>query len=1570
MKGNFISFLACWLFSATVFGQVLNESFDATTVPAGWTNTAVFGGPWAFSTSPGWGVAGTPDHTGNGGNYAWVDFSGNDTTVVLTAPSVEVTTLTTPYLEFAYESYVSSTTFAGPYNLLMIEAWNGTTWANVTTLQGNTPQGWEVTGFSLAGFTYSSGDSVRVRFVAESGGNPNDFENDLLIDDVMIKEAPTCLTPNQLAANNITGTTADLTWAIAGMPMSWEVTYGASGAPAGSGVTATTMTNMYNATGLSGATSYDYYVRAICGPGDTSAWAGPFAFTTPCVVFTPAYVTDFTTFLPNCWEEADNGNPMTGPTGLGTGSWGQAGTSARVNLFTTTLSEWLLSPEFDLSVPGPWELVLNTNATDFSPTTAFGGMGSDDTVQVVISTNGGATWRAIYTWDVNNPLQFASNDVVIDLTPYTGTSNLFGIWASDGSVNDPEDYYVLINRFEIRMPPSCDAPSFLTASNITATTAELGWTYTGPATVWEVSYGAPGTPAGAGVTATTMANPYNATGLNAASPYEFYARTICGPGDTSAWAGPFAFTTPCAVFTPAYTTDFTTFLPTCWEEADNGNPMTGPTGLGTGSWGQAGTSARVNLFTTTLSEWLLSPEFDLSVPGPWELVLNTNATDFSPTTAFGGMGSDDTVQVVISTNGGATWRAIYTWDVNNPLQFASNDVVIDLTPYSGTSNLFGIWASDGSVNDPEDYYVLINRFEIRMPPSCDAPSFLTASNVTATTAELGWTYTGPATVWEVSYGAPGTPAGAGVTATTMANPYNATGLNAASPYEFYARTICGPGDTSTWAGPFAFTTPCGVYTPNYTTDFTTFLPTCWEEASNGNPTTGPTGLGTGSWGQAGTSARVNLYSDFLSEWLLSPEFDLSAPGPWELVLNTNATDFSPTTAFGGMGSDDTVQVVISTDGGATWAPIYTWDVNNPLAFAANNVVIDLSAYTSTSNLFGIWASDGSVNDPEDYYVLINNFEIRQGMPAPPQFSDLVITEIMYNSPEGGVDSLEFIEIQNTGVAPIDLNNVSFGSGVTYTFPMTILAPGAFYTVAFNGAAFNNIYGLPANGIYTGGLSNNGETIILVDPMGNIIDSVRYDDGGVWPGGGTTQGSPDGGGASLVLCDATTDNADGANWSASTNSIGVTINTKNILASPGAANNCTAAVDVAVDTLLVDDTYCNVSAISGAFVVTNNSSVDASNVTYTATLDQVIIGTGTIATLAANSSDTILVGPVPVSTGSGVIEVIVSVTGDIDPNNDALNKTVYVSNIDASIMNTAMINCNGDSTGAMMASTVDAYGISTYLWNTGDATAAISNLAAGTYTVVATDSISCTDTAMMVLTEPTAIVITGAASNVACNGDSTGNVMIGVTGGTAPYTYLWSNGGTSVDLLNLPAGTYTVTVTDANGCMAMETYTVTEPTALTMSIMNNNDGSATAMAAGGSAPYTYLWSDGQATDTATNLMNNVTYMVTVTDSLGCTTMDSINITFINVNTIDQVNSLTMFPNPTSGQVFVDLALATTATVQINITNAIGQLVSSQALGTIQTQRVELSTQDLPDGLYLVQFQIGEEQVTRKLIVRRQ
>src|SRR5205823_4690681 len=142
-----------------------------------------------------------------------------------------------------------------------------------------------------------------------------------------------------------------------------------------------------------------------------------------------------------------------------------------------------------------------------------------------------------------------------------------------------------------------------------------------------------------------------------------------------------------------------------------------------------------------------------------------------------------------------------------------------------------------------------------------------------------------------------------------------------------------------------------------------------------------------------------------------------------------------------------------------------------------------------------------------------------------------------------------------------------------------------------------------------------------------------------------------------------------------------------------------------------------------------------------------------------------------------------------------------------------------------------------------------------------------------VTQPTVVTATCSGTNASCNG-GTGSASVAASGGTSPYTYLWSTNATTTAISSLVAGTYSITVTDNNGCKNNCSYSVTQPTALStscsgtpVSCNGGNNGSALVAASGGTTPYGYLWSNSATASSISSLVAG-TYSVTVTDGNNC------------------------------------------------------------------------------------------------------
>ena len=211
---------------------------------------------------------------------------------------------------------------------------------------------------------------------------------------------------------------------------------------------------------------------------------------------------------------------------------------------------------------------------------------------------------------------------------------------------------------------------------------------------------------------------------------------------------------------------------------------------------------------------------------------------------------------------------------------------------------------------------------------------------------------------------------------------------------------------------------------------------------------------------------------------------------------------------------------------------------------------------------------------------------------------------------------------------------------------------------------------------------------------------------------------------------------------------------------------------------------------------------------------------------------------------------------------------------------AMISCFGGSNGEIylnLSGGTTPYSIN---WNNGSTNDTLTNLAVGNYSVDITDALGCQLTDNFTITQPNAALsLTSTNANVSCFNGSNGSVNITVLGGTSPYSFNWSNGLTTEDLVNVPAGNYSVTVLDANGCQLISSFTLTQPNSYLVSLnpqnvicFGGNTGSIQSSVLGGTSPYTYLWNNGSANPTATGLLAG-NYSLTVYDANGCVTSAS-------------------------------------------------------------------------------------------------
>ncbi|MEX2485113.1 MAG: hypothetical protein WED10_11155, partial [Brumimicrobium sp.] len=521
------------------------EDFTSGSLPNCWSNTSSNSGSanglWKFSGTPGYGASsnGRP-----AGTFAWTDGS---TPVVaditLTSPLIDMSTLTVPMLSFDWFS--NNTNNPGDNVPLIIEVNDGSGWTNLTTLSGDSPD-WQETELVLDSYV---GQTVQLRFICDQTVTSGLAQyNDILLDSVLVDEAPSCPKPYDLNASNITASDAELNWTQGYLETEWIVEYDVAGFTPGTGNTVVTNNTTEIISGLTGNTDYDVYVRAICGVGDTSDWTGPAQFKTDCAVSVAPWSEDFENAgtIPDCWEQgASNAKDWEF---ADNGGFDHIGSNGTINGATNSNGyfAWL-----DDSAPHEQGTNFLSPMIDVSglsyPTLSFFLLSDNEgnsNVDFSVDVWDGAAWNdEVFTSNSNT-----ENEAWEEMTVYLSTLTITGPIQIRFSVdeNNGTDFYddIAIDDVQIFDGPSCPPISDITVYNIVPDSATVSWTSNGTETAWNIEYGPAGFTLGTGTVVNTTDNPDTLGGLTPETDYDIYVIADCGGGDLADTIGPVSFTTP------------------------------------------------------------------------------------------------------------------------------------------------------------------------------------------------------------------------------------------------------------------------------------------------------------------------------------------------------------------------------------------------------------------------------------------------------------------------------------------------------------------------------------------------------------------------------------------------------------------------------------------------------------------------------------------------------------------------------------------------------------------------------------------------------------------------------------------------------------------------------------------------------------------------------------------------------------------------------------------------------------------------------------------------------------------
>lgn len=634
---------------------------------------------------------------------------------------------------------------------------------------------------------------------------------------------PSCVSPTLTATTSITTTTASINWSAASPAPSGGYQYEirTSGA-AGSGASGLTASGTVGAgiltaaiSGLTSGTSYSVYVRSDCGSSTYSSWTSAGTFKTLCnTITTLPFVENFessSTTL-GCWSVVDGNSDGD--------MWATSTTNPRGGTqcyrtysdYNTSNQDYLISPKITLT--GNQQLKFWTRAHSTA---------EPDEISIKVSTSGNAISNFTSTALASTSIATTTYaEYTVNLSAYSGD-----VYIAFVRESTPADgWYLYVDDVTVEDLPSCVPPTVNATTSIASTTATINWTAPSSAPSngyeWEVRTSGAG---GSGATGLAASGSVGAgvvmasvTGLTANTSYTVYVRSNCGGSGFSTWASGGAFNNTlgytCALPVVVSTFPYNNSTTTCGAGNDYGTQCSGNYGGGEDFVYQLDIST-MGLYTiaitgsTTYTGWFLKNSSSCATGSS----CLANAVSGSGTTASG---------TYNFTSAGTYYLIIDHWP----------------SPNCGTFTL-----------------------NITPPPACPSPTSLSTTNVTTTTADIKWNQatSGSPAGYEWEVGTTGFVVGTGVsisngtTASATDTIGIASGLAPNTAYQFYVRSDCGGSGFSTWAGPYAFTTPCAANTSfAYTTSYNgSSIPSCWSSSVTS---------GTANWSYASSSTDITTPS--------------------------------------------------------------------------------------------------------------------------------------------------------------------------------------------------------------------------------------------------------------------------------------------------------------------------------------------------------------------------------------------------------------------------------------------------------------------------------------------------------------------------------------------------------------------------------------------------------------------------------------------------------------------------------------------------------------------------------------
>lgn len=598
-----------------------------------------------------------------------------------------------------------------------------------------------------------------------------------------------CDRPTGLTAVTPTNNGITLGWDSSLSSWQFAVQPVGAGIPMGAGQTVTS--NPITLTNLAPSTQYEFYVRASCGDGTFSSWAGPLVFNTLCETFAVPYFEGFNSGSESqfCWNIADLNNDGVIWDMDFTYSAFEGDQSAKFDVGSTSENDdMLISPAIMLT--GNERLKFHYKSQE-SGAAAF---------KVMASTTGNAPED--FTIELSPLTSYAVNDFTEKII---NVSNLpagpvYFAWYVPAGVNG--GYEMMIDNVIVETMPACAEPTDITYNNVSESTAHIAWTAGNNETAWEILVGDAdviGTPGDTTPGTPTTTNSYNAAGLTPNTVQGVYVRAVCGPAGKSVWSGPYYFTTKCTPLPIPFFEGFNSDSVTenCWKVV-NGNGDWAEWSMGENPAYEGDEAAKLYTGNAANNDWLISPA--LMLTGNERLKFHYRIGDASDgDTAFKVLLSatnsdtDDFTTVLVP-------ETIYT---NEGYQVK----VVSLAAFSG--QVYLAWQVPPTAEFGSD--ILIDNVIVEPMPVCPEPLHIQVSAITTASAEVTWTPGNTETAWELFISVNGaTVPDVGIPVTAL--PYTITTLPDGTPltsgvlYDVTVKAVCSSTESSIMSDKVEFIT--------------------------------------------------------------------------------------------------------------------------------------------------------------------------------------------------------------------------------------------------------------------------------------------------------------------------------------------------------------------------------------------------------------------------------------------------------------------------------------------------------------------------------------------------------------------------------------------------------------------------------------------------------------------------------------------------------------------------------------------------------------------------------------------